>query len=195
MNTNNTPDNSTCHCSPNLDMRCNCFPDHTAFKERFKDSSWTKDLEYPDNWLACPNRVNQTCNILCNNRELAGVDICWDISKIQVACELIGLTSIESKEVIEYFEDQNEEDDSEEDESIETKQIRLWNKIKPIRRPYILKNKVVLINIGFKEEKSFDGVDWIIQYNHLDLAESGGDLVEMLADDKIWNFMKNQFID
>jgi len=61
--------------------------------------------------------VNQACTILCDNSELTGVGGCWDLIKIEVACELIGLTPSEIKEVIEYFEEKNEEEESDEEES------------------------------------------------------------------------------
>jgi hypothetical protein len=59
--------------------------------------------------------MNQACALLADNSELAGVSGLWDLTKIKGACELIGLTFNEIKEVMEYFVEKNEEESDEEE--------------------------------------------------------------------------------
>jgi hypothetical protein len=55
---------TTCHCQPDWDMRCGCFPPVTQGAlsymrsiERNSDLIWDTPEDNRDNWVNCPNRI------------------------------------------------------------------------------------------------------------------------------------------
>jgi hypothetical protein len=59
---------TTCHCQPDWDMRCGCFPPVTQGALDYMSSIkhkqntglfWHKAEGHEDNWVNCPNRINK----------------------------------------------------------------------------------------------------------------------------------------
>jgi hypothetical protein len=92
---------TTCHCKPDWDFRCGCFPPVHDLAESLcemhgRDLFWHKAEHVRDNWARCPNRIAKAVEFAHQSLHNTPVD---------VQCRLLNYMGLADADVAEAKEE------------------------------------------------------------------------------------------